>query len=236
MSKNYSHLNRFILTDLTEVTSAEQVFQITKVLRLSENSQLVGIKDGREYLLQLKSVSKKIIFLEVLEELPYDPKRELPFCLKIYLPLLKGEKLDWVLQKCTELGAHKFQFVSFEHSVKHNSNFEHKRERWQKIIIEAVEQSERLQVPQILPPIKVEQITLEEAELAFAFIERTSENAGQLRNLQRNKVSLIFGPEGGFSEAEKDTLALKGFQQVSLGSRILRSETAIIAGTALVCF
>jgi 16S rRNA (uracil1498-N3)-methyltransferase len=228
---------RFILKDsLSHIKDPAQLHQITKVLRLQPGSNLIGIWQEKQYLIRLGEFkSKKEIELIVVQELREEPGQELSYNLKICLPLLKGEKLDWTIQKCTELGATHFQFVYFQHSIKQSLNFAHKLERWQKIAAEAVEQSERLKTPIFLEPVSVEDLILTEDEEGLVFLERSFDGAQKRMSFNKSQnKNLIFGPEGGFSETEKLLLLQKGFRSVSLGRRILRSETAIIAGVSLV--
>jgi len=232
------------LDGVEEIHSAEQVHQITRVLRLSEGDNIIGIHDQQEFLLTIAEIKSSKITLQTVKKL--EPKgTELQFDLKVYIPLLKGEKNEWVLQKCTELGVTEFQFVEFNHSVKQNINWTHKLERWKKIITEAVEQSERVKLPIIKEIIPLSQVSLKENELGISLVERFNETADAkgaspradllfASNSNINCLSLIFGPEGGFSEAEKIILNQIGFQPKSLGKRILRAETAIVVACGLM--
>jgi len=232
--QSHSSLQHFYLFDgLQTITNKEQIHQITRVLRLQQGNKLIGIHAEKEFLLEIKTLEKDCIELSTIEEL-IQKASELPFHLKIYLPLLKGDKNELVLQKCTELGTHEFQFVEFDHSVKQHINWQHKLERWQKIIIEAVEQSERVKLPTVKESIAFENISLMKDESGIAFVERLEEKYKfEETRKSSQKISLIFGPEGGFSAKEKILLKEKGFQNASLGERILRAETAIMAGCSL---
>jgi 16S rRNA (uracil1498-N3)-methyltransferase len=231
--KKIHNIPRFYLEEsLISINKGEQYHQILNVFRLTEGSQIIGIYEGKEFLLEITKINKLQIELKILNEIMAENK-ELPFPLRVCMPLLKGDKTEWVLQKCTELGVMEFQFIEYSRSVKHSGNFELKTERWQKIIKEAVEQSERVVKPFIKPTIKVSEIELREGERGIIFIERFSKTTN-LQTFNLNKPTcLVFGPEGGFSEEEKNQLLNKKFESISLGPRILRSETAIICGCSL---
>ncbi|MDX1920095.1 MAG: RsmE family RNA methyltransferase [Candidatus Caenarcaniphilales bacterium] len=251
MKENSNRTPRFFLDkEPSSIEDQEQIHQIKRVLRLNTGDTIIGIFQKQEFLLRIESFEKEKITLSALEVLP---KRlvELPFHLRVCLPILKGEKNELVLQKCTELGANEFQFINFDHSVKQNLNWEHKIPRWRKIIREAVEQSERLAEPTIKPAIDFDDLKLQENEVGIAFVERITSSALSPPNpldrgnskfngslappvKEAGEVTLIFGPEGGFGTREKELLKQKGFQEQSLGARILRAETAIIVGVGLV--
>ena len=275
---NTKRIQRFFLSgSLEKLEDQEQINQIVRVLRLREGDRIVGIKDEREFLLEIRQIStSKIssIDCKIISQCEKSKGKELDFNLRVFLPLLKGEKLDWVLQKCTELGVQEFQFVEFENAVKENKNIEHKTKRWHKILTEAAEQSERVKIPVIHETIAFSKAALRDQEIGFAFLERLEEQYPLLLNKSeklypeiqplnaplklpierglggnlmrestnfllsqnaRNKAA-IFGPEGGFSEAEKEIILSKNFLPISLGKRILRSETAIIHGVGLIGF
>ncbi|MDJ0625453.1 MAG: RsmE family RNA methyltransferase [Candidatus Caenarcaniphilales bacterium] len=230
---------RFVLLNgLTEIVDPDQIKQITKVFRLKIGDQIIGICEEKQFLFELSSISRDLISLKNIEEIIPEQSPENNFHLKLLIPLLKNDKTELVLQKCTELGANEFQFIEFDHSVKSANNLSHKLERWQKIILEAVEQSERLKIPFINEKtIKVQDIQLASNETGIVFLERLQNNQKSFNENHLNPIpkenttlSLIFGPEGGFSEREKNLLIQKGFYAKSLGNRILRSETAIVVG------
>lgn len=232
--KGISRLNRFFLDkDPSSIEDPEQIHQIKRVLRLNEGDTIIGIYQKQEYLLRINSIEKNEIKLSTEEVLPAS-NTELSFHLRLCLPILKGEKNELIMQKCSELGVNEFQFVHFEHSVKQNLNWDHKIQRWQKIVKEAMEQSERLVEPTIEPAISFEDLCLKEKECGIAFVERSKgQIAFEQKKQEKQNISLLFGPEGGFSPKEKELIKQKGFQMLSLGSRILRAETAIIVGTGL---
>ena len=235
MVKRLDKIPRFVLElGLEEITNSAQIQQIKEVLRLKTKDLIIGIWQNQEHLLKLGEFSKNTIKLLYQESIGQN--NELSFELTVGIPLLKGDKNDLVLQKITELGVQKIQLLEFKHSVKKFVNWQHKKQRWYKIIKEAVEQSERQNLPILYPPINLAQLNLKQEQEGFVFMERIQKTNYLIQSLSRSNAKtkyLVFGPEGGFSKEEKSLLLQKNFQALSLGQRILRSETAIIAGTAL---
>lgn len=237
-----NRIPRFFIDNLQCIANGDQIAQIRKVLRLKDGDRIIGIHRNREYLLEIIDLTKdlKFINLRVVEELKIGINRELDFRFKLFIPILKNEKTELVLQKCTELGVNEFQFVVFQNSVREMQNWKHKWNRWQKILTEACEQSERLMIPRIYEPIGFKDIELSQNEIGVFFLERyfPDQKNTFAFNSSEHKMnkSLIFGPEGGFSSQEKTILQEKGFRAISLGERILRSETAIIVGSGLISY
>lgn len=159
--------------------------------------------------------------------------RESPIALQLGQALLRGDKMDLVIQKATELGAHSITPLLSAHcAVKLPADRQDKRlEHWQKIAQSACEQSGRTQLPIIHPPT-----TLHEwSQQAFAGISLygDTQKGSALHTLPKNSAyRLAIGPESGFSAAETKDLASKGFAAFTLGPRILRTETA---GLATLC-
>lgn len=233
----------------------KQAHQVINVLRMQAGDYFVGIKKEKALLCEISGISQKSAKYKVLEDIThkYSRRESKEKKLKVYMPLLKGEKIELCLQKCVELGADEFEFIDFERTARRFSKeeFSKKLHRWNKVIEEAVEQSERLKIPEIkenlirLTDLSTEKL-LEESlkkSVRIAFLERLQGqeniNLQELINLLNNseikEVSVLFGPEGGISQDERLKLKELNFLEFSLGERILRSETAIIFGSGLIC-
>lgn len=214
----------------------QDAHHIVKVMRYQPGDQVVGSDGlGRTFLVRLKEIEKDQVSGEILHDL--DEERELPIRVTVAQGLPKGDKLEWVLQKGTELGAHHFiPFYSSRTIVKYDEKKATKKtERWKKIIKEAAEQSHRNKLPQIESIYSFEQLSNVKADLKLVAYEKEAQGinekptllARELQKLQPNQSLLVvIGPEGGFDEQEMNTLEQKGFYRISLGSRILRTETA----------
>lgn len=161
----------------------------------------------------------------------------------LYPSLLKSDKLELVLQKCTELGVTAFSpMVTLRCNVG-NTISEDKFQRWARIIAEAAEQSERGRLPQLYP-VQLFNSACEQARGAsFIACERgnrrslrveVAEKSGGRKNQRPFSINLLVGPEGGFAPEEIDEAMSYGIVPVGLGPRILRAETACIVGSTLM--
>jgi 16S rRNA (uracil1498-N3)-methyltransferase len=150
--------------------------------------------------------------------------------LTLFLAITKKDTLEFAVEKCTELGAKKFVFVLSERSEKKGISLE----RLEKKAKEASEQSGRGDIPELFGPIKLEHVKdflVEEEELFFG----DTETQEVTNSYGENKKKAVFvGPEGGFTEKERDFLKNLGVKGVSLGKTTLRAETAAIVATTLL--
>lgn len=224
----------FCSTSIDSINNKEQIKQITKVLRLKQQDQIVIIYKNKHYLSEILEITNNIIHLKTIKELD-TTGIELNYNINVYIPLLKGNKLDWILQKCTELGVSNFYFVEYQNSVRNNINWEHQLSRWNKIIIEAVEQSERTTLPVIHQINTLENIlqNLPQEDNNIVFMERLEKNPPLSSSKKEGNYNLFFGPEGGFAPSEKELFTEYNINSQSLGRRILRAETAVLTGVVL---
>ncbi len=219
----------------------ETAHQIQRVLRLRPGQPLVVLDNsGNEYLVELENAGQRTTTGKILEK-----KASLgePACrLALFLCLAQREKFEWMLQKCTETGAASFTpVISSRSLVQDLADTNKKASRWEKILQEAAEQSGRGRIPELKPAIPLPQaiqqgqgkcIILWEQERATSIrLALSGSQAGST-----SQISVLVGPEGGFS-VEEVTLAVQtGWQPVSLGRRILRMETAAVVATALILY
>ena len=154
--------------------------------------------------------------------------------------LLKGEKMDWVIQKATELGVDRIVPVLSAHSVvrPRADRIEHQRARWQRIALEAAQQSERWSLPLLDEPANVAELWSRSKTAASKILLAERSSGASLTNLPLpgpgGEVWLLIGPEGGWEQEEAAQALQQGFVAVTLGSRILRAETAAIAAMSIV--
>lgn len=159
-----------------------------------------------------------------------ESQTELPVKTTIIVPLLKGDKLDWLLQKATELGAHAFHLYESERAVVKldAKKLEKRIVRFEKIVKEAAEQSKRLVVPEIKYVGDVRAVTnYDYGKLMIAYEGAALDESKSLSHVfadNLSEVGCIFGPEGGFSDGELELLSEAA--TIRLGPRILRAETA----------
>ncbi|HVB96942.1 MAG TPA: RsmE family RNA methyltransferase [Chloroflexota bacterium] len=163
--------------------------------------------------------------------------------LTLYLSLLKADKLEFVLQKGTELGVSGFVPVISDRSIIGAIISENRRTRWERIIAEAAEQCERGRLPQLSPAIVFPQACEQVHGLSFIAVERgdrpslqkvLTEKVGNAVGSRPFSLNLFIGPEGGYSPEESNLAVSYGIIPVNLGPRILRAETAAIVGATLV--
>lgn len=210
----------------------DDVHHIVNVMRAKPGEEIVVCDGaGRSAVARLVSLSAKEVTAEIVRFL--DEQTELPIRITIGQGLPKGEKMEWILQKGTEMGAHAFfPFTSERTIVKLDAKKEAKKlERWRKIVKEAAEQSHRAVLPEILPPASFRQAIASAASYAQRVIAYEKEGGSTLHQVfaamkPGESLVVLIGPEGGFSPNEVAQAESMGFQSVSLGPRILRTETA----------
>jgi 16S rRNA (uracil1498-N3)-methyltransferase len=171
---------------------------------------------------------------------------EPPLAITLYQGLAKGEKMEWVIQKGTELGASRFVPVACARSVVklEPGKAADKIERWQRIAKEAAEQSRRGRVPEVAAPLTWKAAVAEAAGADLVLVPWESQGGpGQLRALLTapretplRSVAVFIGPEGGLTEAEVAAARAAGAHPVGLGPRILRTETAGLAVLSALLF
>lgn len=216
-------------------------FQHAKVLRLKPGERmLVCDGQGEEALCTVRQVGAAELELEVLER--RESETEAAVRVSVYMAFPKADKLEHVIQKATELGA--YEIVAFPSarcvSRPDEKSLRKKLERWQKIAASAAEQSGRGRIPEVvtLGSFKEALERAKQADQALLFYE--NEHAVTLRMALESgafqTVSLLTGPEGGLEEAEVDQARKAGFQVCTLGSRILRCETAPLCALSAVMY
>ena len=215
--------------------------QHAKVLRLKAGEEvLVCDGAGEECLCEITGVSQGLVTLSVKER--RSSKTEAAVRVSVYMAFPKADKLEHVIQKATELGA--YEIVAFPSarcvSRPDEKSLKKKVERWQKIAASAAEQSGRGRIPQVLvlPSYKAALERAAQADQALMFYE--NEHAVTLRMALESgayrTVSLLTGPEGGLELAEVEQAREAGLKVCTLGSRILRCETAPLCALSAVMY
>lgn len=228
-------LHRFLIKDeLKEgdliLNDKDLVNQLRKVLRLKSGSKLILFDSlGRESLATIKKIDNESVFVEV-ENLKKDSK-ENDKNVSLYVSLLKKENFDWVVQKATEVGVNKIIPIITERTIKKGSHLE----RWKKIIKEAVEQSGRTGLPQIIEPINFKEALVETQKNneQIVLFDPSGEDDWQTPILFNN-LALFVGPEGGFSSKELTEAKACNSMIKSLGNYVLRAETATVVASFII--
>lgn len=207
----------------------------TAVLRLQPGTA-VELFDGTGQIYQglIRTADPKRLTVEIISRSSQE-KNDAPL-LFVFQSLLKGQKMDFLVQKATELGVHAFIPVQTKY-IENRGNIARQAERWQRIMMEACKQCRRSRPMRIEPVTRLDDIDAAPFQQRLVLWE--GEKAASLdRDMVagREQTALFIGPEGGFHEDEITLAREKGFRPVSLGSRILRAETAALSGMAIIQF
>jgi len=214
---------------------------IINVLRLKKGDEIVISDGSTEYQTSIYGVEKNRVILFLESKLQSNTESSIEIALFQGLP--KSDKMELIIQKCTEIGVKKFIPIITRYSVVDikNSNLNKKIERWNKISREACKQSGRTSLPEICMPISFEEALKQIEEFDLCIIPYEKEKTLKLKEVldgvkNIKKVAIFVGPEGGFSEEEVDLALRYSAKLVSLGPRILRTETAAISVCSIVMY
>lgn len=208
---------------------------ISRVLRMQPGDEVVVFNGrGGEWQARIDSIGKRHVCVVPLQHQPDD---RTPSCkVHLALPLIKGDRMDYALQKATELGAASFQLLSTERTdVRLDGGRTEKRmQHWQQVVISACEQCGLNRIPAVHAPIALHGYLQQERD-GSCLIAHPGEAAIDMTTLQQaTSIHLLTGPEGGFSSAEIELARTHGFQPFALGQRVLRAETAPTALLAAI--
>lgn len=231
--------------DKIEIIGSD-VNHIKNVLRLKIGDQIqICIQEPQEnYVCEISAIEKEVVQTKILEKI--DGMAEGNIELHIFQGLPKADKMELILQKGTELGVSKFIPVAFHRSiVKLAGKDETKKiERWQKIAEVAAKQAKRDLVPKVESVTEVKEICnlANEYDLLLLAYEEETENLikNELLNIKHTKetlkIAVIVGPEGGIEKEEVEILQKAGAKVVSLGKRILRTETVALQVSSIIMY
>lgn len=207
---------------------------LVRVLRITSGQTIVLFNgDGHDYVAEVIRPGKSELVLEVTSRLP--AARESNLHIVVVQAISRGERMDQTLQKCTELGAHAFQPL-FSERVEvrlRPEKLEKRMQHWQAVVVSACEQSGRAVVPEVRAPLDFGE-WLFQADPAFRLALAPGAEQSLVSLALPASIELAVGPEGGFSEIEMDLMASHAVRPVSLGPRILRTETAAPAAVAIL--
>jgi 16S rRNA (uracil1498-N3)-methyltransferase len=225
------------------IIDGEDVKHIYRVLRLQIGDKVsVNNSEGKEYIGEIISIDKKEVHINLIEENPIN--NESPVEVYLFQGLPKSTKMDLIVQKNTELGVKEITPIITKRVIVKTELKEFKKvDRWNKIALEASKQSKRSLVPQINVPIDFELLLEELKKLDLVIVPYENQEGYGIKKLIQNieknninKIGIIIGPEGGFEESEILKLKEIGAQIVTLGPRILRTETAGFVCLSLIMY
>jgi 16S rRNA (uracil1498-N3)-methyltransferase len=207
---------------------------IATVLRLKKDAELTVFNgSGDEFSGRLVEINRKTTIVEI--ESVCQPLVESQLQINFGLAISRSERMDFAIQKSVELGVNRITPLLTERCVVQlKGDKKHKKiEHWQKIARHAAEQSGRTRVPAITPIILLSD-WLEQQQGLKVFLDPYAQATLTQLEYEQTLVTLLSGPEGGFSEAERKMALAHGFHAIKLGPRILRTETAALAAIASI--
>ncbi len=213
----------------------DEAKHLTRVLRV-EPGQRYEISDNRTvYLAEIETARKEHVVFRTVEKLPPPPAQ---VEIILYAALVKFDAFEWMIEKATELGVSEIIPVEATRSEKGLEMAAHKRlDRWRRIALEASQQSRRAFLPTVTEPMDFDQILHEEATCRYAMDECGGQPLAVALPSTRaasDRVAVLIGPEGGWTEDERAAFVKAGWTQVTLGPLILRAETAALAALAVI--
>ena len=207
---------------------------LSKVLRMQEGRELIVFNgQGGEYSAQIKEIGKKQIAIQISQF--SEGNRQSPLELHLAIGISRGERMDWVLQKATELGVTQIiPLITERTEVKIKGEKQDKKmQHWQQIIISACEQCQRNLLPILQEPQAIDN-WLKTVSTDYRFVLHHRNDQSLSESSAPKSVTLLIGPEGGLSEEEIILAENEKFQSLRLGPRVLRTETAPVAAISLV--
>jgi len=218
--------------DLSGKLDKKQSHYVNKVMRIKENDNFNIFNGGGEWLAKINKISKGIVEFKVVKQLRTKESTK-----EIWLAFspIKSNYFNFMIQKATELGVTKFIPIVFERTIVRKIN----NERLSKIIIEASEQSNRINIPKLENLLKFENFLKDyNKKINLIFTDLNSDQKKiDFDDTKSKPLCIIVGPEGDFSESERQKiLYFEGVQSLKLSENILRSETAVISALSIINF
>ena len=228
MSNIRLFFHKSLSINLKDKLDKSQSHYISKVMRIKESEVFSLFNSNGEWEAKILNISKSLVEFNITKQLR---QKEYPKELWLAFSPIKSNYFNFMIQKATELGVTKFLPIIFDRTVVRKIN----KERLEKVIIEAAEQSNRINVPSIEEPKSLKKF-LDDKKMDLIFTDLNSKtNKLDLKKLTNNPSCIIVGPEGDFSETEREEiLSYNGVQAIKINENILRSETAVISALSIV--
>ena len=228
MSNIRLFFSNLLSANLTDKLDKSQSHYLTKVMRVKENDVFSLFNKDGEWQAKILGITKGIVIFETTKQLRQ--KKNTKDLWLAFSPI-KSNYQNFMIQKATELGVTKFIPIIFDRTVVRKIN----KERLEKIVIEASEQSNRINVPLIESAQNLDNF-LKMSSMDLIFTDLNSDNKKiDSTKLTDKPICIIIGPEGDFSETEREKiLSFKGVQAVKINENILRSETAVISTISIL--
>ncbi len=228
------------INDHTVTLEGDNARHIGSVLR-GRLGDMITVCDGegRDYQCEITAIDKKTVTANIVDIFTNNSEPDIKITL--YQGLPKSDKMELVIQKCIEIGADRIVPVNTEHTVvKLDGKEDKKLVRWNKIAESAAKQCGRGKIPKVSGIMDFYAAVDEAVELDGAIIPYEKEREGMLKGFIKNfrgrTIGIFIGPEGGFSEKEIEYAVSKGIVSVTLGKRILRTETAGLVASVILLY
>ena len=214
--------------NLTAKLDKSQSHYVSKVMRIKKSEVFSLFNSSGEWEAKILNISKNIVEFNVTNQLR---QKENSKELWLAFSPIKSNYFNFMIQKATELGVTKFLPIIFDRTIVRKVN----KERLEKVIVEATEQSNRINIPTIEEPQSLDSfLNNNKTDLIFTDLNTTNKKI-DLNQLTSNPTCVIIGPEGDFSEEEREQiLNYKGVQPIKINENILRSETAVISALSII--
>ena len=228
MSNIRLYFSKSLSNNLTDTLDKSQSHYLNKVMRVKENEIFSLFNSSGEWEAKILNISKGIVEFNVTKQLR---QKENSKELWLAFSPIKSNYFNFMIQKATELGVTKFIPIIFDRTIVRKIN----KERLEKVIIEASEQSNRINVPDIEDPKSLDDF-LNNNKVDLIFTDLNSKNTKiDLKKVTDKPTCVIIGPEGDFSEEERaKILKFSGVQPLKINENILRSETAVISAISII--
>lgn len=219
------------------ILDEDDAYHLLKVMRARRGEEIEAVADEQVFLSEVVSTKP----LEIIAKKQLKEDNELPNYVILIAALLKGDKMDFVLQKATELGVSEVVLLTTERTIVKIKGHQNdlKLGRYQKILKEAACQCKRTHIPfinKIIDFSRIDEIDANLKLIAYEGSKGTSSTLNKKLNTIKpgKKIAVIIGPEGGFSEAEVQYAKNNGYTPIGLGKRILRAETASMYALSVI--
>ena len=214
--------------NLSDKLDKSQSHYVSKVMRIKENEVFSLFNNSGEWQAKILAISKNLVEFKITKQL-----RKVENSKELWLAFspIKSNYFNFMIQKATELGITKFLPIIFDRTMVRKIN----KERLEKFIIEAAEQSNRIQIPKIDQPQNLNSfLNKNDVNLILTDLN-SSNNKLDLKKFSSKPTCIVVGPEGDFTELEREEiLSYKGVQAIKINENILRSETAVISAISII--
>lgn len=229
------------IDDRQVIIDSEDYNHIVNVLRMKKGDKILvtNKKSQKTYNCEIKEINADKVICNIIDE--ENINIEMNVQVDIFQGLPKSDKMEYIIQKCVELGVHKIVPVNMKYCVAKIKDEEKKNIRWNKISEVAAKQSKRNSIPKVENSINMTQLYDEIKKYDLVIVAYENEDNITLKDILKSKenpknIAIIIGPEGGISFDEVENLTKSGAKKASLGNRILRTETAPIAVLSMIVY